>query len=166
MIPVPADQLVPGRRYYIQDIRPKPGDSGKKIGTFVRHEPNNGFGRVYFRELSDISGAKMPSGLGWRTENYFSENSATFLFFDANAKNDIIERFEQRAFEKILGQNDNPHGVRDTDKKPVGLPESAVKTLSSEFYGNKPPPGGGKRSRRRKKSRKSRKSKRSRRSRK
>ena len=199
MNPVHANELVPGRRYYIQSdhplmavMQPNVIFSGKKIGTFDRYQPGPHpgiLGNVYFTNLTDIPGAQMPSGLGTQSNNKYPD---TYLFFEPQA-NDIRNRFEQGVFETILGEDDNnevtlsnPYGalpqplgnlsndsVREnkikTHKKPtfgkkktVGLPVSAVKSISRKFYKGNPPPGGGKRSRRRRKSRKSRRTRRSR----
>jgi len=198
MIPVPANQLVPGRQYYIQDDHPIPAImqpnvifSGKKIGTFVRYQPGPHpgiLGQVYFRNLTDIPGAQMPSGLGNQANSNYPD---TFLFFEPQAEA-IRNRFEQGVFETILGEDvdnevtlNNPYGIlpqplgnlsndssvrenkikthkKATFRKTVGLPVSAVKSISRKFYKGNPPPGGG----RRRKSRKSKKSRRGRRSRK
>jgi len=162
--------------------------SGKKIGTFDRYQPGPHpgiLGQVYFTNLTDIPGAQMPSGLGALASNNYPD---TFLFFEPQA-DDIRNRFEQGVFETILGEDDNnevtlsnPYGalpqplgnlsndsVREnkikTHKKPtfgkktVGLPVSAVKSISRKFYKGNRPPGGG---RRRRKSRRTRRGRQSR----
>jgi hypothetical protein len=189
MNPVPPNQLVPGRRYYIQLTNPDPGESGKKVGAFIKHIPryDGNYGRVYFRELTDIPGAVLPSGFGTE-ENIFSD-SPRMMYFEVKA-DDIQKRFEQRAFEEILGQDTQydddmkeatlgltmPGSVRSekirTFKKPtitkskprtVGLDDLAVRVLSKKQYPDqRPPPGGGKRSRRKRSRSKRSRSKRSR----
>ena len=148
-----ANQLVPGRRYYIQDILLGPGYSGKKIGTFVRYEPYNGpfqiFGRVYFKELSDIPGAQMPSGLGNITERYFSDNPAAFLFFEPQA-----EAIGQYASRRTMTKN----MLRNS-----GAADGEVNAFGNMFFPDYPPPGpgGGIRRSKRRRTRRSRRGRRS-----
>jgi hypothetical protein len=198
MNPVPANELVQGKRYYIQSDHPLIAESqpnvifsGKKIGTFDRYQPGPHpgiLGQVYFTNLTDIPGAQMPSGLGTIANNKYPD---TFSFFEPQAEA-IRNRFEQGVFETILGEDvdnevtlNNPYGIlpqplgnlsndssvrenkikthkKATFRKTVGLPVSAVKSISRKFYKGNPPPGGGRRSRRRRKSRKSRRGRRSR----
>jgi hypothetical protein len=159
MIPISAKQLIPGRRYYIQDqnvlsdIITNP-ISGKKIGTFIRYDPD--IGRVFFKKLADLPRAQIRSGFGdWNRD--FSD---TCLFFEPQAEA-IRERAEQRAFKKILGKPNI--GLEDPaaykQGATVGLDNVAVDVIAHDLY-----PNGGRRSRKRRRSRKSKKSRRSRKS--
>jgi hypothetical protein len=163
MIPIPAKQLIPGRRYYIQDqnvlsdIITNP-ISGKKIGTFIRYDPD--IGRVFFKKLADLPGAQMRSGFG----DWDRDFSDACLFFEPQSEA-IRENVEQRAFKKILGKSNI--GLEDPStykqKATVGLDNVAVEVIANNLY-----PNGGRRSkkqsRKRRKSKKSRPSRRSRKS--
>lgn len=162
MNPVPANQLIPGRRYYIQqqnvlsDMMTVP-KSGKKIGTFIRYDPD--IGRVFFKKLADLPGAQMPSGFG-DGERDFSDMC---LFFEPQSEA-IRERVEQRAFKKILGKPNIGLEFPAAYKQEytVGLDNVAADVITNDLY-----PNGGRRSRKRRKSKKSRRrSSRTRRSRK
>jgi hypothetical protein len=172
MNPVPANQLVPGRRYYIQYTNPDPGTSGKKVGTFVRYEPYNGpgqiFGRVYFRELTDIPGAVLPSGLGAIKENIFSD-SPVMMYFEVKA--DAIREYSQKraAFKQTLRKKPTLtkvpiNIVRSKPIGNVGVNEAEADILGQQMFPEWKPPGGGKRRRSRKhrKSKKTRNGKKSR----
>ena len=156
MNPVPANQLVPGKRYYIQLTNPGPGESGKKVGTFVRHEPYNGpgqiFGRVYFRELTNVPGAILPSGLGTAEENIFSDSPRMMMYFEVKAE--AIRDYSQKraAFKQTLRKKPTLtkvpiNIVRSKPIGNVGLNEVEADVLGQQMFPEWKPPGGGKRSR-------------------
>ena len=71
---IPYNELVPGEEYYIHNVAPymvDSGNSGKKIGTFVRLT-NDVPVRTEFRNLHDVPGARLRTGMGTITENTFS----------------------------------------------------------------------------------------------
>lgn len=94
---VAAKDLVPGRRYYIQDPIGITKGSGEITGIFQYYHPSDfpgSFGTVHFTELEDVS--ELPSGLGTLKENDYSEN---FSFFETQDEA-IRNRVGQVASEK------------------------------------------------------------------
>jgi len=119
MMEVHYTQLVPGETYWIQGSgnTEYPEFSYKKIGNFMRLEGNNPiFAR--FNNLHDVPGAKLPSGMGSVTENYFSTLRNKFFLprtDEIMAKSLLRQRIGTPHF-NIGGKKRKPNRRRKTNK--------------------------------------------------